>query len=320
MKFILLVEGQTERDSAAAFLKRWLDPRLTQPVGIQVVPFDGYAELVHKMAARARMYLEGPRKGEIIAVIGLLDLYGPTFYPAEKTTAAERHAWAKQHLENEVGHEKFRLFFAVHEFEAWLLSQPAIFPSEIGKALPKKKVAHPERINFNEPPAKLLDKIYQQKKNAATRKQHTESSCLQSSIPSWHSIRVPTWRGCLKKCVPWRSPPWLVNVELRLHDQHTLLNFEVFHSETAPGFLSTNPRWCQYGYAGVTALAASSFAICSGVRFQPIAPRFWRSCSSFRAPMITVETVGRCSSQLSAICGTVLPVSFATSSRASTTR
>ena len=36
-------------------------------------------------------------------------------------------------------------------------------------------------------------------------------------------------------------------------------------------------------------------------------------------PTITVETVGRCSSQFSAICGTVLPVSFATSSIASTT-
>ena len=44
-----------------------------------------------------------------------------------------------------------------------------------------------------------------------------------------------------------------------------------------------------------------------------------RSCSSLRAPMMTVATVGRCSSQLSAICGTVLPVSFATASSASTT-
>ena len=58
-----------------------------------------------------------------------------------------------------------------------------------------------------------------------------------------------------------------------------------------------------------TALAASSLATCSGVSFQPTAPRFWRSCSSLRAPMMTVDTVGRCSSQLSAICGTVLPVS-----------
>ena len=59
----------------------------------------------------------------------------------------------------------------------------------------------------------------------------------------------------------------------------------------------------------MTALAASSLATCSRVRFQPTAPRFSRSCCSLRAPMMTVATVGRCSSQLRAICGTVLPVS-----------
>ncbi len=41
-----------------------------------------------------------------------------------------------------------------------------------------------------------------------------------------------------------------------------------------------------------------------GGEFQPSAPRFCLSCSSLRAPRITLETVGRCSSQLSAICGT----------------
>ncbi len=43
MKFILLVEGKTERDAAAAFFKRWLDPQLRQPVGIRTVPFDAKA-------------------------------------------------------------------------------------------------------------------------------------------------------------------------------------------------------------------------------------------------------------------------------------
>ena len=159
MKFILLVEGKTERDAAAASLKRWLDPQLRQPVGIQVVPFDGYADLVRKMATKARMHLEGPKRGEIVGVIGLLDLYGPTFYPPDKTSAAEHFAWGKQYFEKEVDLEKFRLFFAVHEFEAWLLSQPDIFPREIKQALPAD-LTQPEKINFIEPPAKLLDRIY----------------------------------------------------------------------------------------------------------------------------------------------------------------
>jgi len=70
----------------------------------------------------------------------------------------------------------------------------------------------------------------------------------------------------------------------------------------------------------VTSLALSSLSTCSGVSDQPTAPRFWRSCSSLRAPMMTDETVGRCKSQLSAICGTVLPVSPAISSSTSMIR
>lgn len=161
MKFILLVEGRTERDAAAAFLKRWLDPQLSQPVGIQTVPFDGYGDLVRKMAVKARMHLEGPRQAEIVAVIALLDLYGPDFYPPDKSTADERYTWGKSHFEKEVGLARFRLCFAVHEFEAWLLSQPEIFPREIQNALPNK-ASQPERVNFNEPPAQLLDRIYKQ--------------------------------------------------------------------------------------------------------------------------------------------------------------
>ena len=160
MKFVMLVEGKTERDSAAGFIKRWLDPRLRQPVGIQVVSFDGYADLTRKIQTKAKMHLEGPRRTEIIAVIGLLDLYGPDFYPDSTTSVAERYAWGKAHFEKTiVGLENFRMFFAVHEFEAWLLSQPQIFRREV-KSVLEKDARAPEAINFSEPPAKLLDRIY----------------------------------------------------------------------------------------------------------------------------------------------------------------
>src|SRR5215470_9422686 len=76
-------------------------------------------------------------------------------------------------------------------------------------------------------------------------------------------------------------------------------------------------RWCQYGYATGTALAASNAATCSGESDQPIASRFWRSCSSFRAPTMTEAIVGLRVSQFNAICGTVFPVSLATTSSAS---
>lgn len=45
MKFVLFVEGHTEQKAVPSFLKRWLDPRLRQPVGIRTVRFDGWGEL-----------------------------------------------------------------------------------------------------------------------------------------------------------------------------------------------------------------------------------------------------------------------------------
>ena len=73
MKFVLLVEGATEKIAAKDFLKRWLDPRLEKPVGIKPVCFSGYAQLVRKVVTKARMYLDGPRRDENVdhAVHGL---------------------------------------------------------------------------------------------------------------------------------------------------------------------------------------------------------------------------------------------------------
>lgn len=161
MKFILFVEGHTEGKALPAFLKRWLDPRLESPVGIQTVRFDGWAELFRDAEQKAKMYLNGPSKDKIIAVISLLDLYGPSFYPADLTERDRRYLWAKQMIEDKVKEKNFFQFFAVHEVEAWLLSQPEIFPSNIRNAFPGK-IVQPETVNFDEPPAKLLDRLYRQ--------------------------------------------------------------------------------------------------------------------------------------------------------------
>jgi hypothetical protein len=161
MKFILFVEGYTE-ENLPAFLKKWLDPRLSKAVGIKSVRFDGWKELVKDTPLKAGMYLNGPKKDEIIAVFALLDLYGPTFYPDLSNTANERYDWAKNYLESKVKHPKFRQFFAVHEVEAWLISEPNIFPSEIKKALASSRKP-PEQVNCNEHPSILLQKLYFQK-------------------------------------------------------------------------------------------------------------------------------------------------------------
>ena len=159
MKFILFVEGHTEDKALQDFLGRWLQDRLQTRVGIKTVRFEGWPEMVRGLARKARQFLDDPSSSDIIAVIALLDLYGPTFFPADKQTAQARYAWAKGYLEQQVGRPKFHQHFAVHETEAWLLSDLTIFPTEIRKSL-EGKYPSPETVNSDEPPAKVLEKLY----------------------------------------------------------------------------------------------------------------------------------------------------------------
>lgn len=158
MKFFLFVEGHTEKAALAPFVKRWLDPRLARPAGVKVIRFDGWRNYVDDIATKVQLSLTGRTGEDVIACVGLLDLYGPEFYPASIATSTTRYAWAKNYLEQRVANPKFKQHFAVHEIEAWLLSDPSIFPSKIRSALPTRA---PEEVNFNEPPAKLLERIYE---------------------------------------------------------------------------------------------------------------------------------------------------------------
>ncbi len=169
MKFVLFVEGYTEEKAVAPFLKRWLDPRLEQPIGIQTVRFDGWAEMVRDIPKQAKDYLNAP-KGDVVAVIALLDLYGLQLpYPPHSDTVAQKIVWATAHLEQKVGDARFRQFFAVHETEAWLLSQPTVFPGEIARSL-HSKAQMPETVNFDEPPAKLLERLYKSETGRSYKK------------------------------------------------------------------------------------------------------------------------------------------------------
>ncbi len=159
MKFILFVEGDTEKKVLPPFLKKWLDPQLPQRVKIDYEYFQGWSELVKDAASKAKFHLNGPKQNEIIAVISLLDLYGPSFYPSHLSTSNEKYDFGKKFMEDKVKHPKFYQFFAVHEVEAWLLSNPELFPLGVQKAF-SSKIESPETINFIEPPAKLLERLY----------------------------------------------------------------------------------------------------------------------------------------------------------------
>jgi len=110
----------------------------------------------------ANLRLSGADVGEVIAGIGLLDAYGldrALSFPSGVSSVASRCSWAKREIEERVNHAKFRQHFAVHELEAWLLSDVRIFPREVSRRI-AAKTASPESVNLDEPPARLLEKAY----------------------------------------------------------------------------------------------------------------------------------------------------------------
>ncbi len=169
MKFVLFVEGHTEKKVLNTFLKRWLDKRLNNPVGIDPVLFSGWRELIKNTPKKAELY---SKNNDVIGIIALLDLYGPdkdNFYPKNLNNPDDRYKWAKNALENKAGQNKFRQFFAVHEIEAWLLSDEQIFNSIIMSDLTQYS-KNPERVDFDRHPAKILNELYLNRLNKGYKK------------------------------------------------------------------------------------------------------------------------------------------------------
>ncbi len=169
MKFVFFVEGYTEQKALPKLLRSWLNPRLNERIGIDVVRCEGCAELLKDLRKRVRLYLESPNGRDIIAVVALLDLYGPDILPRGLTSVEERVRWATSRYLEQVSDQRFRMFFAVHEIEAWLLSDPTHLPPTVQHAL-LGKARQPETVDFDTPPSKLLDRLYRQAENRAYSK------------------------------------------------------------------------------------------------------------------------------------------------------
>jgi hypothetical protein len=202
VRFVLFAEGHTEKKGIAAFLKRYLEPpRLRQRVGIKVIRFDGWSDLVQDLPEIASLYLDDPRqRDEIIGVIALLDLHGPTFYPNHTRTSDEQYEWAKQHFEKKVKHPKFRICFAVHQVEAWFLSNPALFPSELRRAL-KAKAAQPERVDSEKPPKEFLRELYREKLKRGYKEITQGNEFFSKLDPSAVAAVCPRFRAMLQEMV-----------------------------------------------------------------------------------------------------------------------
>lgn len=195
MKFVLLVEGDAEYKALPAFLKRWLDPQLSTPVGIKAVNLGGWPEYRKEAPKRAQMYLDRPEADDIVAVIGLIDLYGPD-YPLHLKTTDERCSWLAEQTKAAVSRTKFRHFCAVHELEAWLLSDPHIFPSKLTKAL-APLATHPETINSDRPPARRLNQLYRETLHSDYKKVTDGVALFQRLDPMRAYAACPNFRAML---------------------------------------------------------------------------------------------------------------------------
>ena len=195
MKFEIISEGKTEKQSLAKFLKSWLDPRLSRQVRIRVTDEKGFANVLHKIAKKAKAKLNAPDNGEIIAVIGLIDLYGPEF-PSHLATAKDRYVWFKKEIETDINDARFRMHFAVHEVEAWLLSDKSIFPREVQNRWPAS-LRPPEEINFNEPPAKFLNKLYRQATHKTYKKTVNGKQLFSKLDPNTAAAACPYFKSLL---------------------------------------------------------------------------------------------------------------------------
>jgi len=94
MRFVVLTEGKTEKEVIASFLRRWLKTQFQQNIGVSVVKFEGWSDYLRHVEVKTRMHLEPRQHEDVIAVIGLLDLYGPTIYPPNLHTRQQRYKWA----------------------------------------------------------------------------------------------------------------------------------------------------------------------------------------------------------------------------------
>lgn len=150
MKLIVLVEGETEEAALSGFFRRWLQKHLGRAIAVRTKRYKG-SQYLQKFHREAPLFLRDPQA----IVIGLLDRYNWSVHVPAGTL--NPYDFAKRSLEGKVNHSRFRQHFAVHELEAWLLSQPGIFPERIQSSLPK---TNPEEVNHEEPPAALLKRLY----------------------------------------------------------------------------------------------------------------------------------------------------------------
>jgi hypothetical protein len=184
VKIVLFVEGKTET-YLPSFFQRWLaPPRVPTRVGITAVNLRGVSNYRRDIRKRALVALAEPG---VIGAVGLIDFYASGLeYP--DGSVRHKYDWARGMIQTEVNHPRFRQHFAVHETEAWLLSQPDNFPREIVEHLPK---GSPESINHRNTPSHIIARLYQAKLGKEYKKPTEGSKLFYKLDPDRASERCP---------------------------------------------------------------------------------------------------------------------------------
>lgn len=199
MKFIIVVEGKTEKNVIEDFLQRYLNKHLEINVGVRAIDREGVAELIKDLPAITDKWLDKKHSGDVIGVFGFADLYGlPVDYPKSITTVSAKIKWAKSEIEKSITQKSFRMFFAVHELEAWLLSDLSIFPTNVKRVLSKDK-RKPENVNFDEPPAKLLKRVYYKETNRNYKKVTNGKQLFKNLNPEIAAEKCPNLKKLLNE-------------------------------------------------------------------------------------------------------------------------
>lgn len=159
MRFILIVEGDTEKRSIEGLIRKHLAEMTGQNIGITAININGYGNFFRDLPKKVTKYLNGPDKNEILAIVGLMDLYKTPYAHDVNRPIRERILQGTQLFEDSVQQDRFRMFFAVHEYEAWLLSDSEKFDPAIRSRI-ASHARDPEDVNTDEPPSKFLKRIY----------------------------------------------------------------------------------------------------------------------------------------------------------------
>ena len=147
MKIVLLAEGDTEK-ALAEHLKRFLDQR-AEAAGKPKIALRTKPITLNRGDLRGRIRLE-LCEPQVIAVVGLVDVY-PRFTSAEHAKQFLREASAND--------PRFHAHAALHDVEAWLLPFWRSICDKIGvRHAPPG--AHPEKVDFNQPPSRRLQELY----------------------------------------------------------------------------------------------------------------------------------------------------------------